>query len=119
MPQIRLRINFESDEEAPFKAFLKAFQARIGHGFEYLAIERYWKFPEQLQAEILIATSAQTPPERVYEILKFANLLSEDQRMGWAFNGPHDSMGFVFECFYNNRDTDHPLKWAMIAVEND
>jgi hypothetical protein len=117
MPQIRLRINFESQEEAPFKAFLEAFQARIGMGFDQLSIERYWKFPEQLQAEILLSTSAQSHADRVYEILQFANQLSEDQRMGWVFNGPHDSMGLVFECFYNNRDTDHPLKWAMIAIE--
>ena len=119
MAKVRFRINYETSKQEAFEQFLQAFESRIGFELQQLDIERYWKFPEQLQANFIIHTKAKSLETRTYEILKFANKLSEEVQFGWTFNGPHDKLGFVFECFFNNREHPHPLKWAMIEAEND
>lgn len=117
MGKIHFSVNYEARVKRKFEKFLEQYSKKIDLELKELTIERYWKFKEQFQANFFIETTTTVNQDRVFELMVYANTLSSDFQNLWSFNGPQNAGFLIFECFYNNREENQPLRWAHLQLD--
>ena len=109
-------INYQVKKKEKFDHFLTSFGERLQCDLNGRHIERYAKIPEQFQAVFQVETSVESNAERVYEMLRIANMLTEGVSGSWTFLGPDEDDELSFECIFNGTGDDQPLKWAHLST---
>lgn len=117
MYQIRFTLNYEIDHKRRVEKHLDIFSKEIGKDLPNVKIERYWKIPDQFQAQFVLASEHTKKEKLIFEVLTLTNKFSLPKRVNWLVNGPHESGNLTFDCILNNESHDHSLKWAHIQLE--
>jgi hypothetical protein len=111
-------INYRTDQKEKIENFVDDYSSKAGIEIKDLKIERYWKEKDQMQATFFTTTDSIQAEEKTFQILRMANILATTKRNRWTFNGPHDNGQLTFSCIFNSDNTEEPLTWANIELED-
>lgn len=118
MSIIQFTINYRTNQKQKVQAFVDDYKLKVGIEIQELKIEKYWKEEDQMQATFFTRVDSISNEEKIFKILKMANLLATTKRNRWTFNGPHESGQLIFGCIFNNDSKDEPVTWANIDLED-
>lgn len=93
---------------------MSAYEVAIGVPLHNIQIKPYWKIKEQMVGTCHILSNSESNANKVYEMLRFASILTKSVQGDWTFIGPEDNDELQFECIFNARYPDGSLSWAHL-----
>jgi len=117
MSKIHFTINYEIKTKRKLEKFLEEYKGKIGFELRELKIDRYWKIQEQFQAVFYIESDLMEKEQLVYQTLVLANKLSLGVSNRWIMMGPYENESRHFECMFDNKEGNQPLKWVHVQLE--